>query len=199
MNDDENVLQEFVTFGIDFGVENGDRVWVEDVYERYITKCPIASLEILNQDNRFVTYSENIFPTIGFTDTEAIIIRKKYWDALNVSFSGLTMIPVNVEVKRDTVYYILWFNEFVDCIDWVCSEYDPWPKNHVLQPWQNPKGRWFLDAVLDSKKLPSNLDVFRLKDWGGPFNFVVNEKVAESLLLINNAEKFIDFRELKIT
>ncbi|MDR2624941.1 MAG: hypothetical protein LBC37_01250 [Zoogloeaceae bacterium] len=190
VNEDEKNYEKIIIFGIDFEVENGERIWVEELFERHLNGHPMALLRILKMNKR-----KRLLPEIGYTDTSALIVRKDCFDALETKFLGLTTIPVMAE-RFEVIYYVLWFNECVDCVDWDHSEYYPWPEGTVLRPWHNPRANWFIRPALDKTKLPENLDVFRLKEWGGPFNFFVNEKVAEKISTINNAEKFVDFREL---
>jgi hypothetical protein len=187
---DDKLLRNFIFLGIDFEIENGERIEEKALYERYLNGCPMALLRVSVMNKR-----RNTLPEISFVGTQALVVLKGSFDNLGTSFLGLTTIPVMVE-RFEVIYYVLWFNECVDCVDWDHSEYHPWPEGTILSPWHNPRANWFIRPALDKTKLPENLDVFRLKEWGGPFNFVVNEKVAEKISTINNAEKFVDFREL---
>lgn len=188
LNDENSTQKKYMQFSIDFYMENGNSIGVDELYIRHVRGCGTAYIHSI---------TEGISPEFSCTDTKAIIVRGDIFESQNLNFSGLTTIPVIVK-QSGIVYQVLWFNEFVDCVDWEHSKYEPWPEGSVLKPWHNPRGRWFWKAALNSKKVSASLDVFRLKDWSGSFNFVVNEVVKESFLSLHDAKLLTDFIELPV-
>jgi hypothetical protein len=188
LNTDNKVHKEFMQFGIDFYTKNKEIIEIKDLYTRHVN-C--------DDMHYIIPLAKGILPEFSLTDTKAIIVRGDVLEKHDVNFSGLDKIPVLLE-GMDITYYVLWFNEFIDCVDWNHSKYEPWPEGSVLKPWHNPRGRWFWRAALDSRKLPPDLDVFRLKDWSGPFNFIVNEEVRDRFLLMENASLLTNFIELQV-
>jgi hypothetical protein len=201
MNDDEELLRDYVNFDIDFRLGDEEMFGIEELFDNYLNGCPMASVKILNQDGCILDSLsvKGTVQKVGFMDTQSIIVCREDWENIHLDISGLTTIPVIIEAREKLNYYALWFNEISDCVDWERSEIIPWPRGATLNTWNNPKGEWFIRPVLDAEKIPSNLDVFRLKDWSGPFNFIVNEKVAEKLLMIHDAKILTDLREVEIS
>jgi hypothetical protein len=111
--------------------------------------------------------------------------------------SGLTLIPVVDESSGDN-YYALCFDQMIDCVNWIKSDYERWPNGVPPSPWSHPLGSFFIRATLELDKIPKDLDVFTLKDWGGAFNFVVNETAWEKLSNIKEADKFLVFSDLTV-
>jgi hypothetical protein len=171
-------------------LENGTDIWFDAVCKRY------------QDGNRtfFICHAaetKGALPEFDCVGSQVIVILANALENHDFNYPELTMIPVT-EKKSRAIYHALWFSEYVDCVDWGHSEYSPWDKGDILQPWHNPRGRWFWRAALDEQKIPSNLNLFKLKDWGGAFNLVVSEEVKKKIDSLPNAQILTDFMELPV-
>jgi hypothetical protein len=189
LNNDNKVSKKYRHPNGFFYLENGTDIWFDEVYKRY------------QEGERafFIRYADNkgAVPELDSVGSQEIIILASVLENCDFNYPELTMIPVT-EKESGAIYHALWFKEYADCVNWEHSEYDPWDKGDILQPWHNPRGRWFWRAALDEQRIPPNLNMFKLQDWGGAFNLVINENVKQKIDSLQNALVLTNFMELPV-
>lgn len=100
--------------------------------------------------------------------------------------------------KSENEYLILNVLNSVDCVNWDLSEIDRWPPNSEIDEWNNKRGRFFIKPVLIKSKIPNELDIFSLSEWGGAFNIVITERYKEEIEKMNFDNSFLIFKPLKL-
>lgn len=110
---------------------------------------------------------------------------------------GVQYVPLlNKELKHR--YILMHVFNHIDCVDWTLSAYEPWPKEKEVKDWQNPRGKFFFKPVLIQEKIPGQLHVFRLKEWGGAFNIIVSEEFKQAVLSLSFDHSFLEFHPLSV-
>ncbi|MBA5201398.1 hypothetical protein H2Y56_18595 [Pectobacterium aroidearum] len=95
-------------------------------------------------------------------------------------------------------YMLVRICNYVDCVDWSSSKVDLWPAGYTPEEWENKRGRFFIEPVLQKNKIPRDLDIFRLSEWGGAFNIIISECFKNKLLGFEFDDSFLEFRELVV-
>lgn len=193
INSADSLWRDYRIFGIYFHDDSGSELSVKDLFQKKTFTCP-PSIRVL-EEKRYLKKKTPDYAQVG---TDCLLINSTLIDQSEFDFSGLVLIPV-VEKKRGDNYFALCFEQAVDCVNWVESDYERWPDGTSPFPWNNPRGRFFFTPVLYREKIPHHLDVFTLENWDGAFNLIVNEKVKNKLLSLDEAEIFLVFTELLVS
>ncbi|EBS7636328.1 hypothetical protein CDR68_21710 [Salmonella enterica] len=186
VDDSEDLWEKYKAFGIDFVVD-GERLYCNRL-------CANANLKEMPIIKTLVSGTNPDFSMVG---TDGIIVRKKVIDEHGLMATGISLISV-MDEETEEIYYLIFFTESIECVNLELSAYEKWADNEELSSWSNPIGRFFFKPVLYANKIPEYLDAFTLKNWGGAFNFIVNENVKKQLQSIKSADEFLIFTELQV-
>jgi hypothetical protein len=113
-----------------------------------------------------------------------------------ISGNGLKWIEM-IEPQTQRTYQMMFSDSRVDCVNLSASTYDPWLEDDEIESYHNPLGRNFFTPVLDKKKIPKNLDVFRLKKWGyDDSTMIVTQNIKDQILSYPFDHRYIIFDEV---
>jgi len=165
--------------------------------------CELSSVQLsLTQEEfkgslYFNILEEGKIPPIISIGSRLIAFNNDIFCAKGINFFGVQLIPI-VNVRHNLKYLLMHVFNDVDCVDWECSKIDYWPVGYIPESWESKRGRFFIEPVLYENRIPKNLDVFRLYEWGGAFNVVISERFKERLLSMDFDNTFLDFKLLTL-
>lgn len=133
---------------------------------------------VISIGSRLLAFNSNVFKGDGFGVSGANLVRLSGGDGCD--------------------FLLLHVCNYIDCVDWGASKYDSWPSGYVPEEWENMRGRFFIEPVLRGNMIPSDLDVFRLLEWGGAFNIIISERFKAELLSFDFDSSFLDFKKLVV-
>ncbi|WP_144290515.1 hypothetical protein [Chitinilyticum litopenaei] len=125
-----------------------------------------------------------------------IILQKKLTPESILKSESIERITI-IERTSKTPYIGLKAKTAIPCAKLELCEYEKWPTPHQLQPWDNPIGRIFIKPVIIKDKIPDNIDFFTIENWGGPFNIIASESIANDLKRIEKFSNLLSICEIK--
>jgi len=136
-------------------------------------------------------------PSINHVGSNLLMFSSEIPHIESINMQGLQLVPV---INKTTFrkYYLVNVYMQVDCVDWEKSEVDRWLDGHNFADWHNRRGRFFINPVLNRVSIPSNLDIFRLQEWGGAFNIIISERMKERIFELDFDKSFLEFKLLSV-
>lgn len=146
----------------------------------------------------YVNLAEGKKPPIHSIGCTFIIFDADIPNVKSIGSSGVQLFPIINSNSLSNKYYVMNVYKEVDCVDWERSEVDKWPDGQKLEEWHNKRGRFFLNPVLMKDKIPTNLEAFRLQEWGSAFNIIISEKLKEKICALDFDHSFLVFKQLEV-
>lgn len=151
--------------------------------------------KLLNNDGKVILNQKDILqkklPDFSEVSYHKILIKDDFAiENLLENINGIEFIPIKLKGDFDVCYYMLYFSNVIDCIDFTQSKYEKYV--HSI-------------PVLKEIKIPKNIDGFFLSGWhsGEEWNKhrllnIVNDKLRLKLLSINKAADFLIFTKVQL-
>jgi hypothetical protein len=192
------------------GIESSSKKWEE--YENIspyleINDIELSAKKLLKNPDYFRTEKnlkyENLkdgkIPPVSSLGSSFILFSGliENISTLDNEKKGSNLIPIKNR-KSENEYLILNVVNSVDCVDWDLSDIDRWPLNSEIDEWNNKRGRFFIKPVLIKSKIPSNLEIFSLSEWGGAFNIVISQDYKNKIEKLNFDSSFLVFIPLEL-
>lgn len=138
-----------------------------------------------------------VVPPINTIGSQFITFDSNIKGIGSLDGAGTQLVPIkNIEIQH--TYFLMHAYNHIDCIDWNLSKYDLWPENYSPEEWENKRARLFITPVIFAKKIPKELDSFRLKEWGDAFNIVITERLKNKILSLDFDHSFLEFHEIEV-
>lgn len=161
----------------------------------------ISAIALSNQQGEihqtlfYKVLTEGKTPPVNTLGSRAIMFDSNIPNIKSLIVPGVQLVSIKNEETQHQ-YLMMHLYKHVDCVNWDLSEYEPWPKNYEPSEWEYKKGRFFLNPVIDDKKIPKTLCAFRLSEWGDAFNIVVSEELKRKILSLDFDHSFLEFHEI---
>lgn len=192
------------------GIESSSKKWEE--YENISPYLEINDIELsakkllknpdyfrVEKNLKYEKLKDGKIPPVSSLGSSFILFSAliKNISTLDNEKKGANLISIKNR-KSENEYLILNVVNSVDCVDWDLSEIDRWPQNSEIDEWNNKRGRFFIKPVLIKSKIPSNLEIFSLSEWGGAFNIVISQDYKDKIEKLNFDSSFLGFNPLEL-
>jgi hypothetical protein len=154
--------------------------------------------EKINEVLFYKTLVDGEIPPVNSIGAEFVVFDEGLKGIGELSGSDIQLVDLK-NLLSEHHYLLMNVYKFLDCVDWGESEYESWPTNYIPESWEFQKGRFFIKPVLNRKKIPRDIDAFRLVEWGGAFNIVVSERIRDRLITMDFDHSFLEFRALSLS
>lgn len=186
---ENKVWKKYFTYAERFLRNNGKEVTFTTVYyEGNLDNLKIQALsengDVVKEELFFIKEKMPEFSVI-----ERVMLIKE--DVIDISayanLKGVDFYSIKVDGTFSKEYKLLNFTTAVNCIDEVNS------KRADIE--------FFSRLVLNSTKIPNNVDGFFLDGWNkyGKFTCIVTDKLKDKLLNLNKAKDFLIFDKIQIS
>ena len=169
--------------------DKGEELTLTSLYKRN-SRWSFESLE-------YRTIKEGKMPSIHSIGADFVVFNSNIPDIITLEIPGLQLVPI-VNKSSLRKYYLLNVYTIVDCVSWEKSEVDKWQDEAEIMEWHNKRGRFFINPVLIEKNIPTDLDAFRLFEWGSAFNIIISERMKERIIALDFDKSFLVFKQLEI-
>jgi len=186
-NGENKIWRKYFTFAERFILNENEVKAIDFIMQKSVNNIKIQALSNGNVVKNESFFTKEKMPE--FSKIENVFFIKE--DIIDVSYfsnlNGINFIDIEVDGIFSKGYKLLSFDMIIDCIDEINSK----------------KGsfEFFSTLVLDSLKIPVQVDGFFLKNWSryGEYITIVNEKLKNCLLRLPKSNDFLIFNEIKIT
>ncbi|MBD8270950.1 hypothetical protein [Pseudomonas fluorescens] len=164
---------------------------------------PVSAVSLSDSDKKitkalsYKTLTDGPIPPVNTIGSQFIAFDSNIKNITSIDGEGIQLVPIKNSTTQHT-YFLMHVHNHIDCIDWSLSEFDPWPENYSPEEWESKRARFFITPVIYLKKIPEELNSFRLKEWRDAFNIVVTEKLKNKILSLDFDHSFLEFHELKV-
>lgn len=163
----------------------------------------VSTISLSESDHRitktlsYKPLTDGPIPPVNTIGSQFIAFDSSINGISSIDGKGTQLVPIKNTTIQHT-YLLMHVYNHIDCIDWSLSEFDSWPKNYSPEEWENKRARFFINPVIFSKKIPKELDSFRLKEWGDAFNIVITDRLMKKILSLDFDHSFLEFHELTV-
>jgi hypothetical protein len=187
INEENKIWRKHIIYNEVFVLGDSEIKFAEAYSTHTITGLKIQALyngDVIKEESFFEKRKMSEFCVIQ----RMMLIKEDVIEGVDFSdLQGVSFIDVLVDGTFSKKYKLLNFSEAVNCVDEVNSvraEFD-----------------FFNTLILDSTKIPQNIDGFFLKGWNeyGKFVCVVGDKLKDRLSTLRRAKDFLIFDKIQVS